>query len=441
MIHVFLWLGLAISGVSWADPPTPKNFQRSAEGDFELGDFYQAYRVLSGLEAKRPDFFGEKSLEIYLKSIWVTGSPEFLAEECARLSRHSSKIVARRSSYLCGLYSLRSRKPDQAEKFLNNVTKDSGLYWPAQILLASASLFTNFPEQGLKKLEIKDLPQYEKRGLKAQFFMVKARLLSMMEKWEDAVQAYQNIGIKDPQYSDALFESIFVLFKQRKFETVRVLSDVLMASYASTSQVGNMKVPASYYFQTKYLRAYIELLELQQEVASQSFISLKSEYEDFVKKLRGELVASKATNLFKNEIHKWPDVRTFPPVIETQLAAIGDWMGPDLRLDMERLILQQVALSQESKRTRTYSVAFMGQLESYPAKIDRLKGFNLAVLTKKYESNVSRLNKALNGLTLKTEMARLEVAWMGRAQGARTMDDIIESYRQEVGALGDLTEE
>lgn len=411
-----------------------------AKREMETGDFFSAYRILTKIKNSKPKTFTKKALEPYLETLFVLGSTKKIKRECNSLIA-SSGSKRGTVAYLCGLHFLESRMPQSADRFFARVPVNEKLFYPTSILRASVDLLLNDPKQAGERLKGKNEKEYEALGLGEVFTITNARVLVAKNEFDKALREYQKLSSTSNYYLQALEETAWVFYKLRRFESSKEIVDIITAQYhGQNSRSATLDVPPSLYYRLRYLRAYIALVQKQGDEAVAEFIDLRKDFDYFFKRTQKQLKPEKALKLLAKNSGAWADIKGLPRFVRDQLQQLENWSGPAAVSKLLNGIKYRMALGHELRRTKNHRGAIQKVWRGYPRLIKKLSQSQWKDLRKTYDLEVSRLAQKINTLSLKAEMGRLEVIWLGRAQGARTVDEIISGYNSQVEFISDYFE-
>ncbi len=402
------------------------------------GDLFQSYRDYTYLESEYPTLFSPLGLDGYIQSLFIVGSANLIQEECNRLVTMADESVVAKSAYSCGLFYLEKRKPPLAEEFLKKIKNNSKFVWPALILRTTAALALHDPAKASALLSKADVSAFTKLGLENQYNLARARISVAQYMYDDAIKYYQAVSSSSDLYIDALEEISWIFFKVKKYESARVLLDVIIGNYEGIQKSGSyLKISSSNYFQSRYLKAYLSLVEAREDGAASEFSDLRRDIDNFSKKQIAFLDAKESLTQIHSSNIKWAGLKELPLKVREQLKLVGEWIGPDIQKTLESDLLFQLSLSRELARS---TVLKKDELPTYLSTIDKLKNRTWEKFSKKYKENIDRLGQGFRALSLKAELGRMEIIWMARSQGARNMDEVLENYQQRIRSLDEFME-
>jgi hypothetical protein len=434
--------GVCAQAVIVRDTASVNDLSKDGEASLFYGDYFHAYRSFSYLEEEKQASFAREGLEGYLQSLFVIGSANQIAKECGDLSGSREPALANKTAYICGQHYTEIKDAENAQKYLPRITRSSKYYWPARILWASAALITSDPQEAISLLKPQEFKIYAGLDLGDQFSITLARAYTAENKFDDALKNYQSIPGESKLYVEALEETAWVFFKMRRFESAQVLLDVLLGQYESAQRLGQeQQISPFTYFRCRYLKAYLALVEQRTEGAASEFAELRAEYEKALEKLKPALNADEVLTLIRRDNQKWTDVRNIPEKLSAQLKYIGEWMGADVEKDFESQIYFQMALSREIKRADSFTAIYTKESPGYRNSLESLRDKTWDQFSDRYSKAMAKLTKELNTLKIKAELGRLEIVWMKRAEGARTLDEVIDNYRQEARSIDEVVEQ
>lgn len=421
---------------SKAEAVTFKGLITDAEARLVYGDFFQSYRIFGSVELDQNKSFGALGVEGFLKSLFIIGAPGEISAECKRLSASPDNAVRTRAGYVCGLNAIEKRKPIQALEYLRGVAENSGFHWPAQILRATAYLVQNEFQKAMALLPESESKKFVAAGLGDQYYLCRARALVAQNRFEDALRDFQAVASESPLYIEALEETSWVFFKLRRFESAQVLLDVLIGNFESARRgPASLIVSPNAYFRSRYLKAYMALLEQRTEGASAEFADLKGDYEKFKEKTMAVLDPAKALEVIGKGNGAWTDVRNIPENVKGQLDLVAEWLGPEIKKNLESQIYLQMALSREAVRIKRQKNLVDQVSTAYATRVANLQQMTWKNFSDEYRAVMGRVGKSLKKGALKAELGRLEIVWMNRAQGARNLDEIIDNYQAKMRSV------
>jgi len=417
---------------------TTQDLLKEGRSSIYSGDYYKAFRMYSSLAQTSPGGFIKDGLPGFFESLFIVGSWQNSEHECDQFI--NSKLKRRfQVAFLCGQEFLERKLFKKAVEALEHVPKDDPLRFPASILMSTAELAQGNGQRALDRLAYSK-KEYEAAGFGDLANLARARCLIQLDKGEEAIRYYQLITEDSPHYAEAVEETAWVFFKARKLESAQVLADVLINNYESIDRrVKNLRVSANLYFKMRYLRAYIALLQKRLPESESFFSSLKTDYEKYQKSLSPPLEQSRVVQELKTSLEKWGDPRSYSSSAAKTLDVVEQWRGADARRGLERLFKFQMALARESSRLQDIG-ATSPEIMAYKRKIESLKQAHWKNIERAYQPLLSSTQRILDAFALKADLGRLEIVWLNRADGIRNLDQAVENYREQVGAVDDFLE-
>ena len=444
LLFYFIISGALNFSNSFAATTSINNVLIDAESSFIAGDLLHSYRSYIFLEQVKPDHFNKVALAGYLETIFILSPEAFVREECDRFALRPDSGVRAKANYICGLHFVEEKKPEVATVYLEKVERNSNFFWPAQIARATGDLILGKPDLAAQHLDIKELKSYEKAGIGDELQITLARIRVTQNKLEEALKYYQAINSSSPFYVEALEETAWIFFKLEKYESAQVLIDVLKANYESAQKSSlNLKISSATYYKARYLEAYIILVQQRTEAATGLFSELQRDYSKYPLLKRDANVGiylnnSKMAAFLKGQDIKSSNFRNFQENVSLVMPVISDWVTPELKAQLEKEIKLETAYSFELDRTSKFKSQFNDTLTDYPALTQKLWESTLPQVLKKYALVNTKLNQGINVLSLKAELGKLEITWMARAQGTRSLDEVTDDYISKINVINEL---
>ncbi len=428
-------ISVSIMGIFFAAGASASSaiqFQNGIEAALGTGDYFGAYRTSLAFEDALPVDFQKLGIANYFKSLFIVGSHSEIKTQCDFYAGKSSI-----ANYACGLHFVEKKDVDQGLSYLEAIDKKSGFYWPSQIIISSALLIKNNPELALLRLRTEELGKYKARQLDQLFYLTRSRTLLALGRYDESIEFSQSIDSYSPYYVEALEQTAWAFFKIRKFESAQILLDVLISSFESPKKTSSdLNISSTLYYRSRYLKAYLALLEQRPEGASNEFSQLKGDYDKFLKQGFSEFNLTALTSNFSSS-NGLADMKSLPPLVENQTNYMADWLGAEISLDFQSDARFQVAVNKEINRMKKLNSK---ESTGYLAGLLNLKMKSYKNFEMRDSKSIIKLQRAMETLSLKAELGRLDVFWLNRAQGARTLDEVIESYKQSTRSVESYTD-
>jgi hypothetical protein len=99
-----------------------------------------------------------------------------------------------------------------------------------------------------------------------------------------------------------------------------------------------------------------------------------------------------------------------------------------------------MALTRELNRTYRFQSLLTGDVVNYQKDIRDLQDKSWKVFAARYDGTLTKLAKDLETLKIKAELGRLEIVWLKRAEGVRSIDEVIDNYRQSARYIDEFIE-
>jgi hypothetical protein len=425
---------------TWAASAHLSSFIADADASLSNSDAMHAYRSYSYLETSKPEIFKRFGLVGYLESVFILGPTTLAKSECDRLVATSDKQVIFKAAYVCSLEYTQLKQPELAAAFLAKITRSSSFYWPAQIILVANDFSKNDSASALKRILLQDISHFKKFDLEDEFHLSRARAFAGLSKVGEALSEYQAISSKSIFYINALHEMAIVFFKTKKFETAQMLIDVIRTNYEGSFRgAQKINVPANIYYDARYLEAYIDLTQVNSENATSQFDLLQKENEKYHERHQYSLEVASTIKVINEQGVRWADSRNFTDALQGQLQLISNWMSPDVRLKLEREITLQLTYAHEWARLNTYnSILKDPELQTYKKAIEKLKQSSLAAIQTDMTEDLKMVMQNIKAFTMKARLAKLEAVSMSKAQGTRSLDEVIDDYLAKVRQIDEF---
>jgi hypothetical protein len=211
------------------------------------------------------------------------------------------------------------------------------------------------------------------------------------------------------------------------------LIDIVQTNYvAGQSKSVKYKISASTYFNLKYLRAYIALLQNRNDIAEKEFLALKKEYSEYFKANRPSMGKESPEKILLTGSKKWTDLKSLPPALTNYVEGLTQWLSPEGLYRIKSGLQYQIALGHETERLKKFQ-KFVEE-PGYIADVSALRLAHAQSIGKNLLAAAHLAEKNMDSLTLKTELGRLEIVWLNRTQGIRSMDEVLENYKSQTRA-------
>lgn len=418
---------LLILAIIFCTQTHAENLTGSMEMALATGDYFSAYRISVAAEESSSEEFLKNNVEGYLKSLFVIGTKKQITSECARLSNLSVK-----ATYLCALNAVEEKEIDLASKFLKKIDDKTKFHYPAQILRATVAIVESNFESAVNLLNPDEIEKYKELQLDQLFYLTRARALIGLKRFEEATKYSQSVDSKTPYYVEALEQTSWIFFKSRKFESAQILLDVIISTYESPQKIeSDLKISPSHYYRSRYLKAYLALLEQRPEGAANEFSQLKGDYDKFLSAFKKEKIEEELKKIQTAPIVS-SEIKTVAPLVGARLNFFEEWLGAEVGEFYNKQFKMQTALNNELLRMQR---VLGDESKNYISDLDALKKKSFEKLEKEYVQTLEKLAQSMSTLSLKCELGRLDVFWLNRAQGARNLEEVIDSYKQTTKSI------
>lgn len=402
---------------------------RVSEG---LSDHYRSYRIGLLLRTRSPQSFQTNGVVPFLESLSLISSISDFERRCSQFEQQFSGESKALVLLTCGRLFLDSNELARAQRSLEKIPANSRHSVPGAVYLATLHLGRGDGERCTKILNSNLRRRIRNPTLRDLFHMTRGRCFLEISQFDSAVLEYQLINPSSSFYYDSLEETSWAQFRNRKLESSRTLLDVIITTY-ETGLGKNRAVSAAMYFRARYLQAYIELVENNVAKATGQFDALEQAISGYMKpQIENFLKARDFAKRIVTENSNWIDLKAIPQEIQDFLSAVGDWTDPATRKKMERAIELQLSLSKEKRR-------FQGEkeFEPYLQTVLALEAGQSKDLETLMVSAARAAAKAIRVLKIKSDLGRIEIKWVERTQGVRSIDELLETYRREVAEVED----
>ena len=156
--------------------------------------------------------------------------------------------------------------------------------------------------------------------------------------------------------------------------------------------------------------------------------------------MRPTLQSETSLSAIKEGNEKWTDIGNLPEGLNEQLDLISQWEGAEVRKNFENQIYYQMALTREIARTEKYKPELTGDSADYAKNLKLIQDKTWKEFADQFQGMMKKLSKDIETLKVKAELGRLEIVWLKRAEGARSLDEVIDNYRQEARAADEFLE-
>jgi hypothetical protein len=419
-------------------PPKAKSLtvgnvlEREMKVSEALSDHYRAYRLGLVMRSKSPDEFAKTGVIPFLESFGQIATVQDIDKQCEKLSSTNS-LLAKSLVYLtCGRVMLEVFDLGRAQKYFEKIHPKSPHAVVGSVYLSSLYLGRGDGERCIGILTNDLRKRIKNPALRDLYHMTRARCFLEVNKFDQAVLEYQLISPTSQYYYDSLEETAWAQFRTRRLESARTLLDVIITTY-ETGLGQNRSVSPAMYFRIRYLQAYIELIENNVQKATGQFEALEQAISVYIKPKIEQL--AKARDIAKkiaSENSKWIDMKAMPEDVRTFLETSSDWTDSASRKRIERLIGLQFSLTRELARLQSEK-----DFSGYVAAVRSLEITNAKNLEAELVSAARATAKAMRVLKIKSDLGRIEIKWVERTQGVRSIDELLESYKGEVDEVED----
>lgn len=419
-------------------PPSAKRLsignalEREIRVGESLSDHYRAYRLGLIMRTKTPVEFYKSGFVPFLESYAMIASVKDMEKQCETLAESKNSSTRSLIYLTCGRMMLDMFELSKAQKYFEKISPASKEAVPGTVYLSSLYLGRGDGERCVALLNQGLRKKIRHPVLRDLFHMTRGRCFLELNKYDQAVLEYQLISPTSQYYYDSLEETSWAQFRTRRFESARTLLDVIITTY-ETGLGQNRSVSPSMYFRTRYLQAYIELIENNVPKATGQFNALEQAISAYMKPQVDQLLkARELTKKIIDDNTKWIDMQAMPDEVKQFLSVVGDWTDSAIRKKIERTIGLQFSLSRE--RTRLQGEA---QFANYVEVVRRLESANAKTLETELVSAARAAAKSMRVLKIKSDLGRIEIKWVERTQGVRSIEELLESYKKEVDEVED----
>lgn len=408
---------------------------REGKSSTVLSDHFKALRLYNFLKDTRPKTFYSKGLIPYLETQAVLMSFGGLEKECDRLAKVLRKNELDTLYYTCGRLFFDSFQLSLSEKYLNKVSGKNTI--SPQHLIYKASLYMGNAESEkcLKILNASIPKRIKNSNIRDLFYLTRARCFVQQNEIDRAILEYHMISASSPFYYYALEESAWTQFKVRHFESVRTLLDVIVTTY-ETGLGERRTVPAAIYFRSRYLMAYTALVQKNSKLAQEHFQSLKDSVNKYASdKIIEDQKAQKMAQQIALESSKWLDTKAMPREIQSFLEIVQEWADARLKKRIDKLIEQQFALSREIQRFKENKIA---DFDEYQKNLISLEKLNRKQLEDEFVRAARSVERSIRVIKIKSDLGSLELVWTDRAQGMRSISELLDNYQEQINEVEDF---
>lgn len=431
---IFIVLTMSIASVSFAQQLSVESLVREAQVSNSLSDRIKAFRLMSFLKDKRPESFYKDGVVEYLEALSRVASQKRFIDECTSFSKIKNIKSKDTILFTCGRLLIDSFSLQQAQEFLSQASASSDFGVQSAILSASLSLGDSDGEKCLRKLNPKLVSKIKNPNTRDLYYITRARCFVEMNQMDKSILQYQQISPSSSYYFDALEETAWAQFKIRRLESARTLLDVLITTF-ETNLGDNKKVSAASYFRSRYLQAYIELIERNNIKAEQQFRGLRDSIKKYISDTQiDEVKIRKFAQVIAEQNIKWIDAKAIPKEILSYLDIIKQWGDNRMRKRIDRLIDYQFTLARELQRLRAEPGA---EFEGYLKDLAELEVKNRTAIELELVRAMRGVDRVLRVVKIKAELGSIEITWSQRAQGVRGIGELLETYQSEIDEVED----
>lgn len=399
---------------------------QDAEFSYKKGDLYQSYRFFENGKFKVANFW-EKYGSTYVKVLSDLSSPIQLIKECANNYAKTKSVDRMILSYHCSkeLTVIGYLKP--ALKLINKVKPNKEWQAKYDTLLASIYLGLKSPNECLQQLNEKKKDFFVQSNLSDIYHITRARCLSLKADYYQAYKEYQQVYSSSPNYLHSLQEMVWIQFKRRDIESTKTLTQILLSAYSGQESGDTVSLSSNNYFQVRYVRSYLELVQGDINNTNDLFSPLRSDFGIYQKSaLNTESEVKSALSDFFNSELNWINFKNSNTALSNLNSMSKNWLPLNESILTEKLFKIYIATKLEMKRIQ--KIKSFSNYTKAIAKLNSLAKENLnANILKTWEHN----NDLLTGFDLKLLLGKNQIQWIKESNGLKSLDDAIKLYEEK----------
>jgi hypothetical protein len=406
-----------------------------AQISYSIGDLFRAHRSYAYILKKRRSLLRGKDFYFILETeFFLRGKKEFV-KFCRSESAGSSEYHRAMINYQCGRILLVNGEKKAALRFLSGKQKNEKYFLQEKrLLIASAKLGLGDSKSCIQLLPNRDIDKFRFKGLLDIYRLTRARCFSSAGAGDRALREYQEIGPLSQYFVSAVEESAWLLFKMRRFESSQTMLDILISTFEGRGKErGKGGITEKIYYRSRYLKAYLSISKKESLRAARDFELLGSDFEKFAKfKVAKVNRAAEKLSRIANKISNQQAIIKGEKELSTYLSDVAVWAGDLTRRKLESSYALYKAVAHESRRLGVPKSKLIAKYASDLKHMEKVTRLRFQILAR--QTGV-RLKRELKMLELKTQMGKVENIWMQRTEGLRSMDEIIDGYREEVESV------
>ncbi len=396
-----------------------------AKSAFLRDDHFQSARLYSLAINQKQESVETEDIENYIVSQSILLSESEFVSFCESMSRDKKGIEFR---FYCAKTLIAKGFGGEGLKFLENIPTsfhrlEYHLIRATGFLLSGKS---NFCADEIAKAQ-KKVTENTSQHFKDLLNVTEARCYVDQQRFELALQKFQNIRVNSEFYLSTLEEQAWVQFKMRNLGSSRELLNIIISDITSQNQA--LLDRTDVYFRVKYLLGYIDLISQNPERSRSTFDSINQEirkYRDTA--LRRAQVAAKVTKAIQDASTKQL-IEDSKPYIEFR-KFVKIWNQSHQLNEVDEAIRFLVALNQEQVRVKKIISD-----TSYTAQLVRLKNKHIEYLSEVFKEQFNEAKRTIDSIQFKSSMGQIENVWAQRTEGKRTIAEALDSYNRELGGV------
>ncbi len=397
-----------------------------AQSSFLKGELFSSYRLYLTIIDKNPQKLKSSDVENFVSTAQVINTIGEFEDACKRLESISNLKDA--AAFSCGKVFMKLGKYEDAQKYFNSIANN---YLPFDVSIFKITNDLNHSERQNCLTDSANLDKLKSLSTENQELktITQARCKLALSKYAESIRVLHELNPSSAYYLSSLQEQAWSQFKKRDLESSKELINVLMSIYESKNkQVIQSAIPDNLYYESKYLRAYIDLIMQNSEKSKKRLAELFQELKRY--KTKNTYNDQSVLQVIKL-IH---DVDSIPKLQAKQYSLLGkvrnyiaSWAANDSTARVDDQVRFLVAVNKEISRVQVIkNVEFVDQ---YILRLQKLKKAAIQTTAQTIYAGVKNAERSIESLSFKANMGQLENYWADQTEGKRSLADVIDDYK------------
>lgn len=404
-----------------------------AQSSFLKGDLFSSYRYYLIIVDKKPYALTNVDINNLVSAAHIVVSSKEFEKFCKDLTNVPK--LKDMASFQCGKTLMKIGKYEEAQKYFNQVS-EKFLTYEVAILKNSNIMNYSQRQQCLNEIEKYNFTKLSPDEIQLKT-VTEARCKLLLSKYAESIQSFNQLSTRMSYYLFSLEEQAWAQFKRRDLESTKELITALLVIYESKSNSKyQTEITDGTYFETRYLKAYVELLNKNMDKSKKLLTELYNDLKKY--KLENKFNADNV----KTTIKLIMDVDSVPKLQSKQYTSLGlvrnhvaSWATVDYSAKLDERLRFLIAINKEIKRIR--GIQNDTVLSGYMNLLLKLKKDAIQTTAQTMYAGVKAAERAIESLQFKANMGQLENYWAQQTEGKRTLADVIEDYKYGIMQVED----